>query len=174
MNCRAAGHLLDGFPGLGLKAYLVRERGDASPVNQYAPFYLWATPEGMNSFLWGPGFQGIMNDFGRPAVQHWTGLSYEEGPASAAAPGAATRRRTPLGEAVAPGDAVADAVVRHAREARRDGVVASALAVDPRHWELLTFTLWADAEAPADEGERFRVLHLSAPGRGQLGRGRHW
>ena len=175
------GHLLDAFPGLGLKAYLVREREDGSPVNQYTPFYLWATPEGMNSFLWGPGFQGIVNDFGRPVVQHWTGVSYEEGPAAASAPRTATRRRTPLGEGVPPGEAVADAVARHAREARRDGVVASALAVDPRHWELLAFTLWADgvgdadeagAEAHADEGERFRVLHLSAPGRDGLGAGR--
>ncbi|MEU2234419.1 DUF4865 family protein [Streptomyces vietnamensis] len=168
------GHLLDAFPGLGLKAYLTREREAGSPVNQYAPFYLWASPEGMNSFLWGPGFQGIVNDFGRPVVQHWTGLAYEEGPAAASAPGAATRRRTPLGEGVPPGEAVAEAVTRHAREARRDGVVASALAVDPRHWELLAFTLWAGPEAPADEGERFRVLHLSAPGRSALGAGRQW
>ncbi|AJF63852.1 DUF4865 family protein [Streptomyces vietnamensis] len=168
------GHLLDAFPGLGLKAYLMREREAGSPVNQYAPFYLWASPEGMNSFLWGPGFQGIVNDFGRPVVQHWTGLAYEEGPAAASAPGAATRRRTPLGEGVPPGEAVAEAVARHAREARRDGVVASALAVDPRHWELLAFTLWAGPEAPADEGERFQVLHLSAPGRSALGAGRQW
>ncbi|MFF3608869.1 DUF4865 family protein [Streptomyces sp. NPDC002463] len=168
------GHLLDAFPGLGLKAYLIREREDGSPVNQYAPFYLWATPEGMNSFLWGPGFQGIVNDFGRPVVQHWTGLAYEEGPAAASAPGAATRRRVALGEGVPPGEAVAEAVARHAREARRDGVVASALAVDPRHWELLSLTLWAGPEAPADEGERFRVLHLSAPGRVALGAGRQW
>ncbi|MFF9851728.1 DUF4865 family protein [Streptomyces litmocidini] len=168
------GHLLDAFPGLGLKAYLIREREDGSPVNQYAPFYLWDTPEGMNSFLWGPGFQGIVDDFGRPVVQHWAGLSYEEGPATASVPGAATRRRTPLGEGVPPGEAVAGAVARHAREARRDGVVASALAVDPRHWELLSFTLWEGPEAPADEGERFQVLHLSAPGRAALGRGRQW
>ncbi|MER7539879.1 DUF4865 family protein [Streptomyces sp. NPDC097704] len=168
------GHLLDAFPGLDLKAYLIREREDGSPVNQYAPFYLWAAPEGMNSFLWGPGFQGIVNDFGRPVVQHWTGLAYEEGPAAASAPGAATRRRVPLGEGVPPGEAVAEAVARHAREARRDGVVASALAVDPRHWELLGFTLWAGPEAPAGEGERFRVLHLSAPGRAALGAGRQW
>ncbi|MFJ5831889.1 DUF4865 family protein [Streptomyces sp. NPDC093089] len=168
------GHLLDDFPGLGLKAYLVREREAGSPVNQYAPFYLWAGHEGMNAFLWGPGFQGIVRDFGRPVVQHWTGLAYEEGPASEAVPGAATRRRIPLGEEAQPGEAVAEALDRHAREAGRDGVVASALAIDPRHWELLSFTLWADAEAPAGEGERFRVLHLSAPGRKGLGTGRRW
>ncbi|MFG3487675.1 DUF4865 family protein [Streptomyces sp. NPDC047972] len=174
------GRLLDAFPGLGLKAYLVRERGEGSPVNQYAPFYLWAAPEGMNSFLWGPGFQGIVDDFGRPVVQHWTGLAYEEGPASGTVPATATRRRTPLGEGVAPGRAVEDALARHAREARRDGVVASALAVDPRHWELLAFTLWAGAVRPAgpepavEEGERYRVLHLSAPDRDRLGTGRQW
>ena len=48
------GHLLDMFPGLGLKAYLIRECGvDGSLVNQYAPFYLWASIAGMNRFLWG-------------------------------------------------------------------------------------------------------------------------
>ncbi|MET9950012.1 DUF4865 family protein [Streptomyces sp. NPDC006339] len=168
------GRLLDDFPGLGLKAYLMRERKDGgSPVNQYAPFYLWADPTGMNAFLWGPGFQGIVSDFGRPVVQHWTGLAYDEGPASSAPPRAATRHRRPLPEGTAPGDAVADALARHARQAAADGVVASALAVDPRHWELLSLTLWADAE-PAGEGERFQVLHLSAPGRAGLGPGRLW
>jgi hypothetical protein len=44
------GHLLDTFHGLGLKAYFIRERGvDGSPVNQYAPFYLWASIAGMNN-----------------------------------------------------------------------------------------------------------------------------
>ncbi|MFF5973233.1 DUF4865 family protein [Streptomyces sp. NPDC012769] len=167
------GHLLDDFPGLGLKAYLIREREDGSPVNQYAPFYLWAAPAGMNAFLWGPGFQGIVSDFGRPVVRHWTALAYEEGPATSATPRAATRRRQPLPEGAAPGDAVADAVARHAREAAADGVVASALAVDPRHWELLSFTLWAAPEPP-DGDERFQVLHLSAPERGRLGRGKLW
>jgi hypothetical protein len=33
----AKGHLLDDFPDLGLNAYLMRERGEDSPVNQYAP-----------------------------------------------------------------------------------------------------------------------------------------
>jgi len=50
------GHLLDTFPGLGLKAYLIRERGmDDSPINQYAPFYLWASINGMTR-LRRPGY----------------------------------------------------------------------------------------------------------------------
>ncbi|MEV5342921.1 DUF4865 family protein, partial [Streptomyces sp. NPDC052676] len=52
------GHALDDWEGLGFKAYLTRERGVwGSPVNQYAPFYLWNTVRGMNSFLWGGGFR---------------------------------------------------------------------------------------------------------------------
>ncbi len=91
------GPLLDDFAGLGLKAYLIRERGvDASPVNQYAPFYLWNSIAGMNRFLWGPGFRGLCTDFGRPRVWQWTGLAFRHGPAYAATPRAATRRTTVL------------------------------------------------------------------------------
>ncbi|MFJ2705762.1 DUF4865 family protein [Streptomyces sp. NPDC087428] len=169
----AKGPLLDDFPGLGIKAYLIRERGENSPVNQYAPFYLWATPEGMNSFLWGPGFQGIVRDFGRPEVQHWAGLSYEEGPSSAALPRTATRRRAPVPASAAPADAVGAALEETSRLAKAPGAVATALAVDPRGWELVHFTLW-DRLAPEEPGERFEVLHLSRPGRGDLGEGRQW
>ncbi|MFD7718731.1 DUF4865 family protein [Streptomyces sp. NPDC059814] len=169
----AKGPLLDDFPGLGIKAYLIRERGENSPVNQYAPFYLWATPEGMNSFLWGPGFQGIVRDFGRPEVQHWAGLSYEEGPSSAAPPRTATRRRAPVPASAAPADAVGAALEETSRLAKAPGAVATALAVDPRGWELVHFTLW-DRLAPEEPGERFEVLHLSRPGRGDLGEGRQW
>lgn len=169
----AKGHLLDDFPGLGVKAYLIRERGEDSPVNQYAPFYLWSAPEGMNSFLWGPGFQGIVRDFGRPEVQHWAGLAYEEGPSSAALPRTATRRRAPVPASAAPADAVDAALEESSRLAKAPGAVATALAVDPRRWELVHFTLW-DHPAPKEPGERFEVLHLSQPGRGDLRQGRQW
>ncbi|MFF0752494.1 DUF4865 family protein [Streptomyces sp. NPDC004267] len=168
------GHLLDDFPGLGLKAYLMRERADGSPVNQYAPFYLWATAAGMNDFLWGPGFQGIVSDFGRPVVQHWTVLAYDEGPAAACPPRAATRRRGPVPERLSPAEAMERVLERHAVEAKADGVVARAVAVDPRHWELLTFTLWADEGAAEPNADRFQVLHLSAPGRSGIAPGRQW
>ncbi|MFD9225038.1 DUF4865 family protein [Streptomyces sp. NPDC060064] len=167
------GHLLDDFPGLGLKAYLMRERVDGSPVNQYAPLYLWTAPEGMNSFLWGPGFQGIVNDFGRPVVQHWTGLAYEEGPGGGAVPRSATRRRVRIREDERPAFAVEKALAAHQQLARADGVVAAAVAIDPRHWELLHFALWAE-NAPEAIGDVFQVLHLSAPHRTELPRGQQW
>ncbi|MBO1334444.1 DUF4865 family protein [Streptomyces sp. VRA16 Mangrove soil] len=170
----AKGHLLDDFPGLGAKAYLIRERGvHGSPVNQYAPFYLWSTPQGMNSFLWGPGFQGIVQDFGRPVVQHWTGLAHEEGPASAAPARTAVRARTPIGAADHLPDLVAGAVRETAGLASRDGVLYAAAGIDPRTWELLTFSVW-EHDAPEADGDVFQVLHLSRPERDLLPKGQQW
>ncbi|MER5303544.1 DUF4865 family protein [Streptomyces lasiicapitis] len=168
------GHLLDAFPGLGFKAYLMRERGvGGSPVNQYAPFYLWNTPEGLNSFLWGPGFQGLSEDFGRPVVQHWMALGYEDGAAVGARPVAAVRHRRPVPEGTRNGD-LADELLAEARSlADLDGSVGVVVAVDPRHWEAVTFSLWAD-EAPKAAGEVFQMLHFSSPELGLLGRGRAW
>jgi hypothetical protein len=167
------GHLLDAFPGLGLKAYLMRERGAHSPVNQYAPLYLWSAPEGMNNFLWGPGFQGIVDDFGRPEVQHWTGLAYHEGASASAPAHTAVRRRQRVPEGVRPGPVVEEALAEVRRLAALDGVVCAALAADPRRWELLYVTLW-ERDAPGAAGDRYQVLHLSQPERAALRRGRHW
>ncbi|MGW0701063.1 DUF4865 family protein [Streptomyces sp. NPDC002867] len=167
------GHLLDGFPGLGLKAYLMRERAAGSPVNQYAPLYLWTAPEGMNGFLWGPGFQGIVDDFGRPEVQHWTGAAYHDGPSAAAGARTAVRRRQRLPLGIRPGPLVEEAAAETQRLARREGAVCAALGVDPYRWELMYVTLW-DHDSPAAPGDRYEVLHVSSPERGSLGRGRHW
>ncbi|SEO51846.1 DUF4865 family protein [Actinacidiphila rubida] len=171
----AKGHLLDGFPGLGLKAYLVRERGtDGSPVNEYAPFYLWNTPEGMNSFLWGPGFQGLVADFGRPTVEHWAGLAFERGAAVGAVPLSASRRVHRLDPAADPAPVLADEVRALAEQAAAPGVHSAALAVDPRHWEVVRFTLWQDTAPPEPGTDRYRVLHLSRPGLDALPAGRQW
>ncbi|MGI8693771.1 MAG: DUF4865 family protein [Geodermatophilaceae bacterium] len=156
-------HATDAFGGLGLKAYGIRERGvNGSPVNQYAPFYLWATTAGMTGFLLGAGFAGLSNDFGRPPVQHWTGLVFEPGPAIDAVPRAASRSTSRV-----PPDCSLDAAVGEAFagvQAYREtaGVHSTALAVDPLSWELVHFTLWAEV-APDTSGVRYEVLHLSRP-----------
>ncbi|CAM5431805.1 MULTISPECIES: DUF4865 family protein [Streptomyces] len=171
----AKGPLPDDFSGLGLKAYGIRERGvDGSPVHQYVPFYLWTAPEAMNRFLWGPGFQGIVRDFGRPAVEHWQGLAFERGPAAGTVPRAATRHATPVPAAADPASVVEDALARLAERARTDGVHATALGIDPRGWELIHFTLWEDCAPPSEPGDRYHVLHLSAPDLSALPRGRQW
>jgi len=153
------GSLLDAWPGLGLKAYCVRERADGSPVNQYSPFYLWRTVEGMNAFLWGEGFRGLCEAFGRPVVQQWTGLAFQRGPARSA-----TRARK-VTRPVTPSD-IPDAVASLRVE---DGVHSVALAVDTRGWELVEFTLYEDN--PAAE---YSVRHLSVPELDQLPVGRQW
>ena len=168
------GHLLDDWDGLGVKTYLMRERGvNDSPVNQYAPFYLWNTVEGMNSFLWEGGFQGLSNDFGRPSVRQWTGLSYEEGGAVGSPARSAVRRHEPVPEGVELTEVTAQAVADTKRLAGEDGAVFAAVAVDTARWELVHFSLWAD-EAPEAAGEVFEVLHVSAPGRERLPQGRQW
>ncbi|MFJ1970051.1 DUF4865 family protein [Streptomyces sp. NPDC087903] len=168
------GRLLDDWKGLGLKAYLLRERGvHGSPVNQYAPFYLWDTTEGMNSFLWGGGFQGLSDDFGRPSVRQWTGLAYEEGGAAGSPARVAVRRRQQVPEGVELARVMAHAVGETGRLAVADGAMLAAAAVDTASWELVHFSLWAH-DTPEAEGDVFQVLHLSSPGRDQLPRGRQW
>ncbi|MFF3335335.1 DUF4865 family protein [Streptomyces sp. NPDC002888] len=168
------GHLLDDWEGLALKAYLLRERGvHGSPVNQYAPFYLWNTVEGMNTFLWGGAFQGLSDDFGRPAVQQWTGLAYAEGGAVGSPARVAVRRRERVPDGVTLSEVMADAVEETGRLAREDGAVLAAAAVDSRAWELVHFSLW-EHESPMADGDVFQVLHLSAPGLGRLPQGRQW
>lgn len=158
------GHMLDTFPGLGLKAYLIRERGiDGSSVNQYAPFYLWASVDGMNRFLWGGGgFAGLVASFGRPTVQTWTGVACEQGPARTAIPRVATRYTEALPADIDPATVVGQALAELRVRARTSGVHSTAFAVDPRHWELVHFTLWDDIAQDAT-GTRYQVLHLSTP-----------
>ncbi|MEU5209231.1 DUF4865 family protein [Streptomyces sp. NPDC020742] len=168
------GHLLDDFAGLGLKAYGIRERGkDGAPAHQYAPFYLWADPEAMSRFLLGAGFHGVISDFGRPVVQHWQGLFHRPGPAAHRRPGAFSRRTERLAEGADPDTAVTAAVARHERLAATDGVHSTSLALDPSRWELVHFTLWTDA-VPEEAGDRYQVLHLSAPGMDRLRAGQQW
>jgi hypothetical protein len=155
INKRVAdrGHLMDGFAGLGFKAYLVR----TTPVNQYAPFYVWTDTVGMNRFLWGGGgFTGVVDSFGRPAVNHWTGVALRRGPDTEVR--AATRVRAPI-----PAEVELTSYVEGQVAALRRVGYASVLGIDPYRWELVRFTLW-DA-IPADEpGDRYQVPHLSTSG----------
>ena len=46
----------DRFPGLGIKIFMIRERGQAAQGNQYAPIYLWPAVAPMWDFIAGDGF----------------------------------------------------------------------------------------------------------------------
>lgn len=162
------GHLLDQWEGLGFKTFLMRERGvRGSPVNQYAPFYLWNTVAGMNAFLWGGPFQGIADDFGRPSVRQWTALAYEEGGAADSPARVAVLRRQRVPDGGLLSQIMADAARETGRLAGEDGAVLSASAVDTSRWELIHFSLWGN-DTPKAEGAVYEVLHMSEPGRVRL------
>jgi len=158
------GDRTDDFDGLGIKAYLVQDQANGAMVNQYAPFYLWNDPAGMSRFLWGGGFfTGICKSFGRPPVQHWTGVDVRPGPAVDQLALAATKQVQLLPPDVDPADPVAAAVEVLEKTAGLEGVHSSAIAVDPSRWELVHFTLWS-GEPGIVPGTRYQVLHLSTPG----------
>ena len=159
------GAALDTWPGLGLKASLIRENGKAgATTNSYAPFYLWADTDGMNRFLWGGGaFSAIVKSFPRPAVRHWTGVSFSRGADVGALPEWAAIRRTPLTTQSDPTFEVEAAVIGAAARATEPGCHSIAIGVDPASWEIVRFSLLMQQPAQ-DEGAAYRVLHLSRPG----------
>jgi hypothetical protein len=107
-------------------------------------------------------------------VRQWTGLAYEEGGGAHAR--FAVRRRQPVPDGGPLAGAAADAAGEARRLAVENGAVLAAAAVDTSRWELLHFSLWEhwDHDMPEADGEVFEVLHLSAPGRDRLPRGRRW
>jgi Domain of unknown function (DUF4865) len=151
------GSRLDDYPGLGLKAYLLRERGvHGSTVNEYAPFYLWTQPSGAAAFLWGgDGFQNIERDFGRPRVQTWIGDTVR----TAADLGGITHAEIAV-RPVTRDSVVTDVLAESVSSIGPAALVAT--AVDPTSWQVLVFALHVGA--PIDPvGEVFEVLHLSTP-----------
>jgi hypothetical protein len=162
---RERGHLTDEFKGLGLKAYLISERGKAgSTLNQYSPFYLWRDTRGMNEFLWeGRGFQGIVESFGRQTVQTWSGIACRRGPASGDGPLFATRERIAIPQEADLSQAARDAVAEVDALAAQSNVFVSACAIDPRTWERVVFALWNGTPDSGARGERYEVLHVSRP-----------
>ena len=162
----STGHLLDDYPGLGVKAFLIREKGvDGSPVNEYAPFYLWADAAGAASFLWsGVGFSAIVRDFGRPRVQTWIGGTSHTGPADPTAARYAVRTTQDLDQDADLVAAAASADDRAVAAVRSPGVLLGAYGIDPATWQLVTFALHAERPATVPEGATvFQVLHLAAP-----------
>lgn len=166
------GQATDTYPGLALKAYSVRRTGrHNSPVNAYAPFYLWNDPAGLNSFLYGP-FRSITTDFGRPAVWHGVGAGFHRGPAFGATPVFATRETVTLPPDAEPGPVVAELA---GPERIGAGVHSRAVAVDPQRWQAVVFTLWATVPDHLDPAwTAFDILHVSTPGLTDLPVGRHW
>jgi hypothetical protein len=167
------GSAFDTLDGLGLKCFLIRERGRfGAPVNQYAPVYLWPDVDAIWGFLAGAGFAGIKASFGTPPVATWPALAFARSPTltDPRAIVAVTREDEML-------QADADLIARRKQEtdaaldavARTSGLLARAVGLDPSSWRLVRFNYWAlpQQELPAHLYS-YEVLHVSAPAFGQL------
>jgi hypothetical protein len=160
---RDKGPLLDGFPHLRFKAYLVarKDGGDViSTENLYAPFYLWDHPEGLNQFLGGPGFAAVARDFGWPRVASWM---VWESLFSGDLPEArfASRRVEPIAPYSDLAARRADAR-QGAESALGDGAIAAVTAFDPANWTQIHFRLWPSLPpAGAEDEQLYAVRHVS-------------
>ncbi|MEP6478950.1 MAG: DUF4865 family protein [Rhodoglobus sp.] len=157
------GKRFDDLPGLGFKAFLFREQGkNGSPVNQYAPFYLWNDQTASNRFLWeGGGFGGVVQAYGRPIVQTWLGARVAFSPDAASAPTWAVRHVEQVREGRVLEELVQEASERVDELASGEHVHSVAFAVDPRTWTSVEFTLLT--KRPEDElnDEVYEVPYLS-------------
>jgi hypothetical protein len=167
------GPAFDTFDGLGLKCFLIRERGRfGAQGNQYAPAYLWPHVDAMWGFLAGAGFAGIKASFGTPPVETWPGFTYARSArlTDPRAIVALTRE-----DELLPSDA--DLIAQRKRETdaaldavdRTPGLLARAVGLDPSSWRLVRFDYWvlAQHELPAHT-HSYEVLHVSAPAFAEL------
>lgn len=159
------GHLTDDFPQLVFKAYLYADRNEpyaTGKENRYAPFYLWHDTEGMNTFLGGAGFAGVIDSFGRPFMRTWSVWQADTAPDLSAAT-YATCETMALGEHLALGS-VRETEQAHVRADVEHGALAAVSAFDPTGWTIMRFRLWRDAvHASSDTMDVYRVGHVSQP-----------
>ena len=159
---RATGSLMDGFPGLGFKAYLIQEKAEGAPRNAYAPFYVWRDTAGMRSFCWGePGYSSIVRDFGRHSIQDWTVHKIARGPSSYASARSLSLQTVSLPDDVAPSACVENLSAAFLSE--EDGeTVARVAAVDVTAWNLVLAELSAARADQSGTGRTvYEVLHVS-------------
>jgi hypothetical protein len=167
------GASFDTFPGLGLKCFIIREKGKfGAEANQYSPVYLWPQVDAMWGFLAGPAFGGIKESFGVPPVETWPCFAFAraEGLNDPRAIASVTREE----ETLPPG---ADLVELRRREVElaldkvngTKGLLARAVGLDPRSWHLVRFDYWEWPQADLSGDLRsYEVLHVSAPAFGEL------
>jgi Domain of unknown function (DUF4865) len=139
----AKGPLVEGFPGLGFKAFLYARRGEHGPENLYAPFYLWDDNGAMNRLLGGEVFAGVSTAFGWPSVKMWSVIHAIKTPALREAR-YFTREILPIAPHAALGkfQSTETEVVESA--IARDGALTAVTAFEPTTWSLVRARFWRD------------------------------
>jgi hypothetical protein len=162
------GARFDTFPGLGIKAFLIRERGrfDAES-NQYAPVYLWPSGEPMWGFIASDGFAGIIESFGWTPIHNWLGLAFARGDQARSL--AELRSVTREEELVEPGTDLAALRKREIDTAQKTvsdtpDLLIRAVGLNPDSWSLVRFDYWTRTQdAIVGRRHSYEVLHVSAP-----------
>ena len=155
----ARGPQFDTLPGLGWKAFLMRERGlGGAPDHQYAPLYLWPSPEAAAHFFTGPLFGAVSAAFGRPVVDTALLLRLRQD-APTRRPRWCTSGRHALHSLAELPDHLAafdngETLGRH----------SAWLTLDASQWLLSCHQLWWGEPPPAGaETQLFEVAHFSKP-----------
>lgn len=161
----------DHFPGLGVKVFMIREKGRfGAESNQYAPIYLWPAVEPMWGFIAGDGFKGIIDSFGWTSIRCWLGLAFAR---RDGLDWTAIQSVSREEELIAPGtnlSAMRTLETEQTRDTvRRPELAARAVGVDTKDWALVRFDYWMEPQSPDRGGPpRFEALHVSAPNPGAL------
>jgi len=159
------GHLMDGFPLLVFKAFLQASRDEGrrhASENLYAPFYLWDSNEGMNSFLGGSGFAALTASFGWPSVKTWSVWHSRLLPTMADAV-CATREIIQVAPYTLLSDLQMAETESIAVDVEEKGALGAVVGFDPALWTLVRFRLWPQYRDAMDkEGTQvYEVGHLS-------------
>jgi hypothetical protein len=161
------GPAFDTLPGLGLKAFMISEKGRCgASSNQYAPVYLWLDVAPMWHFIAGDGFRGIIDSFGRPPIHYWLGFAYARRPEIDLKTLRSVSREE---ERIEPGTdlkALRQGEIRQAREivGAISDLAVRAVGLDVDRWSLVRFNYWAREQSTLPESATsYEVLHVSAP-----------
>lgn len=155
------GHLIDGFHGLNFKAYLIREKANGAPANEYAPFYVWNDIDGMRSFCWGePGYGAIVRDFGCHPIQDSTIIGVTKGLLPLDQARSMTIATRPLPEGIAPSQGI-DALTYDFLTSSGPSTVRRVAAVDITTWTVRLAELSAEPLASESNSTTYEVLHVS-------------
>jgi len=159
---RRTGHLMDGYPGLEFKAYLIQEKAKGAMENCYAPFYVWNDTEGMRSFCWGePGYSSIVRDFGRHPIQDWTVHKLVKGTTPLTQARSLNIQTVTLPEFAVPSEIIEPLTADFLKEQNANTLCRLA-AVDVTTWKLIQVELSsANPDHAQPKTTSYEVLHVS-------------
>jgi hypothetical protein len=162
------GAMLDHHAPLIFKAYLMARNGDSvtrSQENIYAPFYLWHDNSGMNDFISGAAFRGLVNSFGWPAVLTWPAVIATAQANSLVEAKFATRELHHIAPFTSLENLKKDEAELADIAVKKHGALLALSAFEPTNWTLVRFRLWREStqEMLIADQQTYNVLHVSNP-----------